>query len=98
MSYLGIDPVIASWAKKNSFTLFTSQGEREIRAIYTSSQRGECFQIWIDAPDDGQVSIHAAEVETIEDKEFKKDWKVEVSEIGSALEEAFHTVKLWMSR
>jgi hypothetical protein len=63
MSYASVDPEITTWAQRHCLMLFTSFAERESRFAYTSSKMGDCFQIWIDLPADGQVCVHAAGVD-----------------------------------
>lgn len=92
MSYVRIDPQIQSWAKTHALRLDTSSAGDETRFAYVSSIAGECFQIWIEAPRDGQVRIHAAGIESRRDDEPPQDWCVPVSDFEAALEDAFQTV------
>src|SRR5258708_15054613 len=66
MSYASIDPQIQDWIQRHTLKLFTSQGEREscLRAAYVSSTSGECFQIWIDPPEEGCVYTACVEGRT----------------------------------
>jgi len=100
MSYSGIDPIIRAWTEKHGFTLFDRiEGMApSIRCVYISTKQGECFQIWIDKPESGQVSIHAADVETHHDEELRQDWSVPVEDLESALEDAVVRVQSWMNR
>jgi len=72
--------------------------ETEFRSVYISSQRGECCQIWIDAPADGFVAVHAADADTINDEEIQNHWRVPVSDAADALEVALEFVRQWLSR
>jgi hypothetical protein len=63
MNYASVDPQIRAWAKSHSLMLFTSFAGQEARFAYTSSKGGDCFQIWIEPPTDGQISVHAAGVD-----------------------------------
>jgi hypothetical protein len=98
--YSIIDPIIDAWVVKNGFSLFDriQGGAPSFRSIYLSSQKGECFQIWVDAPASGRVSIHAADVETRNDEELRQDWTVSLVELPSALEAAVRHVRNWMER
>jgi hypothetical protein len=99
--YAAIDSAIREWVEKHRFTLFDSaEGfpEEDFRSVYLSSDRGECFQIWIDPPESGEVSLHAADVETRLDEEFHHDWRVPVPQLAAALEVAVAHVKGWMNR
>jgi hypothetical protein len=72
MSYTQIDPVISAWVQKNALTLFTGvagQPDLEFRSVYIS-RGAECCQIWIDQPQDGNVKVHVADVETESDEEL----------------------------
>jgi len=97
MSFTSIDPEIRDWARRHSLKLFTSQGESEIRAAYVSSVAGECFNIWIEAPEHGRTCVHAGCVEGREEDEPPQDWPIAVSELESTLEKVFEAVTDWMA-
>jgi hypothetical protein len=65
---------------------------------YVSSEQGECFQLWIDEPEAGHVSIHAAGVETRSDADLRQDWRVPLDELAQALEDALGHVERWIKR
>src|SRR5689334_23229471 len=96
--YESIDGVIREWAQRYKFTLFDAIGNVAVRTIYLSSQRGECFQIWIDPPHGGSVALHAGEVETRDDEMFLQDWRVPVQDLAAALDQAVTHVHGWMRR
>jgi hypothetical protein len=96
MRYNDIDSVIHRWAQRHHLSLFTSWAGGEIRSVYVSSKAGECFQIWIDAPEDGHVWIHAAGVESRRDDHPPEDWYMAIDAFDEGLEEAFLTVMAWM--
>jgi len=99
--YASIDSTINAWVEKHSFTLFrTIEGvpEQDFRTVYLSSDRGECFQIWIDPPEAGQVAVHAADIETKLDKEFRHEWRAPVGNLAAVLESAVAEVGRWMVR
>ena len=101
MNYSEIDQVISEWADKHGFSLFTkheNDSDSDFRAVYLSSEQGECCQIWIDEPKEGMVHIHAGDVETRQDEELKKEWCVPVKELAEALENAVNFVNTWFSR
>ena len=101
MGYSAIDSVIQAWVEKHRFTLFDRiDGHTEsFRSVYLSSSEGECFQIWIDEPKAGNVTVHAADVETHNnEQQLRYDWSVPVDELRSALEEAVVQVRNWMAR
>jgi len=101
MNYSQIDPVISQWVENHGFTLFThyeNQPGIEFRAVYLSSQLGECCQILVDEPVSGKVCVHAGGVETFEDEELKMEWSVPVEELEGALENAVSFVKSWFER
>jgi hypothetical protein len=96
MSYASIDPQILDWTRLHALKLFTLQGEREIRCVYVSSASGECFQIWIDPPEAGQVRVYAGCVEGRREDDDAEIWRIPVSGLRAALENAFQTVTSWM--
>lgn len=101
MTYAQIDPTIVTWVEKHKFSLFThlsgTEGP-ECRAVYISSKDGECCQIWIDKPESGRVSLHAADIETRQDEEMRQDWRVPISDLEAALEDAITFVQKWFER
>ena len=101
MTYAQIDPIIDAWVEKHKFSLFThteGMAGSDFRAIYLSSKHGECCQIWIDKPESGRVSLHAADIETRQDEEMRQDWCVPISELSVALDGAVTSVKKWFDR
>jgi len=97
MSYVSVDPQIQEWVRIHALNLFTSQGEREIRCVYVSSASGECFQIWIDPPEAGQVRVHAGCVEGRREDDDAETWHIPAPGLRPALEDAFQTVTSWMA-
>ena len=100
MSYTQIDPVISAWVQRNGLTLFTGiEGQPNVvfRNVYVSRD-GECCQIWIDQPQDGNVKVHIADVESESDEEVRRDWQVPLAELDDALEGALSFVLDWFGR
>ena len=54
-----------------------------------SSKAGECFQIWIDPPGEGQICVHAAGIEGRKENDAPEDWCVSISDLEAALEYVF---------
>jgi hypothetical protein len=101
MTYAQIEPIIDAWVAKHKFSLFTrleGVAGSDFRAVYLSSKHGECCQIWIDKPESGTVSVHAADIETRQDKEMRQDWCVPISELDVALDGAVTYVEKWFDR
>ena len=101
MTYAQIDPTIDAWVAKHKFSLFThteGMAGSDFRSVYLSSKHGECCQIWIDKPESGRVSLHAADVETRQDEEMRKDWCVPISELEATLDSAIAFVQKWFER
>jgi hypothetical protein len=98
MSYSVVDPVIEAWTKVHSLTLFTSWAGEENRFCYTSSARGECYQIVIEPPRNAEISVHAWSIETVGDVEIHEEWKTTVADLRPTLEAALAKVHEWMKR
>jgi hypothetical protein len=98
MSYAVIDPIINAWTEKHSLRLCTRFADRDARFIYVSSNIGECFQIAISEPKNGQVIIDAWDIETRKDEEMHTSMTVEQSKLSDALEDMIKTVYGWMRR
>jgi len=97
MIYTSVDSQIRTWAQRHSLMLFTSFADREARFAYTSSKSGECFQIWIDPPLDGQICVHAAGVVGRRVDDPPEDWCVPLLDLDAALEDAFAAVIRWIA-
>jgi hypothetical protein len=95
-NYASIDPEIQRWAKRHLLAVGTSSAGRESRFVYVSSIAGECFQIWVESPTEGQVALHAACIEGRKDSEPPTNWLVAATELEKSLENAFETVLQWM--
>ena len=101
MNYSQNDSIISEWVNRHKFTLFTSiEGieNSDYRAVYLSSEQGECCQIWIDKPDSGIVCVHAADVETHQDEELSKEWCVSEEKLCETLDNAVSFVNQWFAR
>jgi hypothetical protein len=96
MSYASVDPQIQAWVRSHSLVLGTSFGGREARFAHVSSKAGDCFQMWIEPPADGQIRVHAALVDGQRLNEPSRDRHVPISDLDAALEDAFATVTGWM--
>ena len=101
MGYSEVDPIIKAWTERNGFALYDRyEGFPDVplRLVYLWSPEGECFRIGIEEPKSGQVSLGAADVETRNDEQLRKDWSVPVKNLEAALEHAVEHVRKWMDR
>jgi hypothetical protein len=98
MSYSAVDPIIEAWTRAHSLTLFTSVAGQERRFCYTSSSKGECYQVSIEPPRDTEVIVHAWSIETMDDVEMHEEWKSTVANLRPTLEAALARIHEWMTR
>lgn len=96
MTYEEVDRHITAWADKHSLKLLTSWHERPARFAYVSSKAGECFQISIDAPQDGYIRVMVTCIEGRAEDHPPDDWRYPKEDIAEALEEVYQTVMAWM--
>lgn len=96
-NYEIVDDLINDWAKRHALKLNTSFSGREARYAYCSSIAGECFQISIDPPSVGAVSVCSWCVEGRREDDPPRYWRSAPAELGSALEKAYQTVEEWMA-
>jgi hypothetical protein len=96
--YKPIDGTIRRWADRHALKLFTKWADGEARFAYVSSKAGECFQIAIDAPNNGQVQVMARCIEgrTANDLDGQV-WTTTEVDLDTALEGVFQTVVAWMA-
>jgi len=95
MSYSIVDPVIADWARVHGLTVLTHFGDNERRFSYISGADAESFQISIEPPENGEVTINAWDVETRDDEDLHRQWTCSVAELRPTLEAAFEQVSQW---
>ncbi len=98
MIYEAIDDQIKTWVKIHGVKLFTKFAGAEVRFFYSSSLRGECFQISIQPPKNNKIIIDAWSVDTIDDEDFHERWTTSVMDLTMALNAAMERVNQWMSR
>lgn len=94
--YASIDPAIQRWAKQHKLSIGTEWAGGESRFVYVSSVAGECFQIWVEDPTEGQVKLHAACIEGRMESEPQTSWLLTEADLDGALENALQTVFGWM--
>jgi len=76
MTFQTIDPVIEAWATLHGLALGK---ESFARFCYTSSERGECFQIVVRPPQSDQVLVEIFSIETLHEEDLHREWLVPVS-------------------
>ena len=97
--YQQIDDTISQWAMRHGLVLITRHEGHDVgfRNVYLGSD-DECCQIWIDAPHDGLVGVHTADVESRDDEPMNKDWVAPIQELCDTLDIAVVHVRKWFSR
>jgi hypothetical protein len=93
MSYAEIDPIIFAWIEKHHFTLFTEYKDSAVRSIEVVSASGQKFQIWLDRPASGKVSIHLWDF-----RKKRCDWEVAIADLATCLELVAATVFEWIRK
>jgi len=73
-------------------------GGREARFCYVSAGQDESYQISVEPPEGGHVVVNLWSVETRNDEEFHRQWKVPVCDLEPALEEALAQIRSWGER
>ena len=95
-AYAEVDETIERWVARNSLTL-CRDWEGEARFWYTS-RGNECFQVAVDRPANGSVTVHAWGVETDDDAELHGEWSVALTSLEQALIAATDLIDLWSKR
>lgn len=98
MNYDPVDAAIAAWANRHGLTLCTEFGGVPRRFVYVSGGEHECFQVSIEPPDDGAITVNAWDVETEDDAKLHQQWRVLVDDLDPTLEAALNQVAVWRSR
>ncbi len=95
-AYAEIDAVIERWVERDRLTL-CREWQGEARFWYTS-RGGECFQISVDRPVKGWVTVHARSVDTDDDAELQGEWSIRSDALERALVAANRLIDLWADR
>ena len=96
MGFSELDTQINDWARRHRLVLMRDWGEREVRFAYLSSIAGECFQIFVDPPVDGQVFVYAAGIEGRRENDPPRRLVGPAEGVGALLETAIEMVREWM--
>ena len=92
MNYESIDPIIITWAAKNTLHIYTTSHDEEVRSINFVGSNGLKCQLWIDAPDQsGNVQVHVWDY-----KRRRQDFKTAISDLAQCLEQAYETAMTWI--
>lgn len=98
-AYTEVDPIIDAWAQAKVKKLFSEWAGRPARFAYLTGLRPfECFQISIDAPLFGRITVHARSVDTDDESEFEQCWEGPTTTLSAMLEDATGTVQEWVNR
>jgi len=85
VSYEALDDVIGAWVKRHGLTLSTEFGGQPRRFSYVAGGAHECFQVSVEPPEDGYITVNARDVETVDNAEFHWQRQVVASDLGSVL-------------
>lgn len=98
-TYDDVDTVIDAWAQANVKKLFTEWAGEAARFAYLPGLRPlECFQISIDPPRAGRVTVLARSVDTDDETEFERLWEGATEDLALILVEATETIRVWVNR
>jgi hypothetical protein len=98
MSYEAVDNVISAWAVRHGLTLNTEFGSQPRRFCYVSAGKAECFQVSIEPPKNGIITVNAWDVETHHDAEFHRAWQAQTSLLEPTLDAALKQIADWAAR
>ncbi len=97
--YASVDDDIGAWIDRHQLVLFSSSGGEECRAAFLSSEAGDTFQIWVDLPTDGNVTVGLAWIDGPIERPTAPEpkWIGPAAEISSALERAMAEALMLMA-
>ena len=94
MAYAQIDPIIFDWASKHRLQIST-EFNGPARFCYLPGGWGECYQISIAPPENGEVDIVLRTVETVDDEEWEEAFVSSESGLGTTLETVIGKTEEW---
>jgi hypothetical protein len=90
-NYSEIDPVLYAWAQKHGLQIFMKYQSYDVRSVFLTSNSGEPYQIWVDAPDERkEVHLHARDYTNM-----RADIISSLHDLDGKLEEIYATVRSW---
>jgi hypothetical protein len=98
MSYEAVDDSVSAWAARHGLRLITEFAGRPCRFCYVSGGEDECYQVSVEPPEDGIITVNVWDVETRDDAELHRAWHVPVGDLGPTLEEAWEEIARWGGR
>ncbi len=98
VTYSDIDPAIDAWAARHGLVINPEFGGEARRFTYVTGGPRECFQISVEPPDQGMVTVNAWDVETLDEAQLHESWTVPAGDVDSALESAARRVAAWRTR
>jgi hypothetical protein len=98
MSYAAVDAEIDAWAKRHGLRLCTEFGGVPRRFCYVSSGAHESFQVSIEPPEGGTITVNAWDIEIDDDAELHQQWRVAIGDLIPTLDEALRQIAGWASR
>ncbi|HEY2047908.1 MAG TPA: hypothetical protein VGH03_01090 [Caulobacteraceae bacterium] len=98
MTYSIVDAEIYAWAERHGLKVCTEFAGAPRRFCYVSGGEHECFQVSIEPPEDGAVTVNAWDVETQDDAELHRQWRVALGDLDPTLEAALRQIVDWKSR
>jgi hypothetical protein len=100
-NYFEIDPIIERSASSVGASIVREWADAPARFFYLPGDPPfECFQVSVDAPENGRVSVYARAVDTNDDTEnaMGRAWTGPVAELEVMLGAAIATVGAWKVR
>ena len=99
--YVEVDDVIEAWVKATDSTLFTEWAGQPARFFYVpGTPPFECFQVSVQAPENGQTSVTARAIDTNDDAEEELDqtWEGPIGDLDGMLKAALAAIEAWKVR
>jgi hypothetical protein len=99
--YAEVDPIIEKWVERLGSKLLLEWADRPARWFHIPGDPPfECFQISIDPPSSGRISVHARAVDTNDDieDELELSWTGQVAELDAMMAAAVDRIAIWKPR
>ena len=97
--YADLDPILNARAKTAGWVVFTEWADAPARFFHIGGDAPhDAFQVSIEPPRGGQVTVFARSIDTNDDLELEQSWTAETDRFDALLTAAVQKIEQWKLR